>query len=227
MKIGFFHVDSERVDRPDVTHWVRGLVQSAQRCMPDVPIVHFTDLATKPFQGVGETRRKPAEPMALLRMRHHAGVDGEWLFVDTDVIFQFTCKRVFKSDFDIALTTRNWSHLKAAVGFSERMPFNTGVVFSRCPRFWQEVYTRLRQLDPERQQWMGDQEVISEIALEEPSRYVIRRLNGQRFNFPPVTGNLQAAYHEKLAEAWIVHYKGPARKGMLLERVRLESKRCA
>jgi hypothetical protein len=164
--------------------------------------------------------------MALLRMRHHAGVQGKWLFVDTDVVFQQDCRKIFKNypPFDIGVTTRDWSHLKPAGGFSERMPFNTGVVFSRQPHFWGEVYTRLRSKDPELQQWMGDQEVIGEIVEEEFCRYNVRRLSGRKLNFPPVVNEDErsAKYEEQLRDAWIVHYKGPSRKQLLLDRMKVE-----
>ncbi len=223
MKIGFFWVDTKTETAEQNYLCARAMVASAKQYMPYIEVVHFTDGKTKPIKHT-TTKRKPSEPMALLRMRHHASVNGEWLFIDTDVVFQRNVRRVFRSEFDIAVTSRNWSHLKPAVGFSERMPFNTGVVFSRCPHFWSEVYTRLRNADPELQQWMGDQEVICEIALEEPCRYFVRRINGARFNFPPVLEDPTTEYRQKLADAWIVHYKGPERKHLLIGK---ESRKCA
>jgi hypothetical protein len=147
-------------------------------------------------------------------------VQGRWLFVDTDVLFQQDVRPVFRNypHFDIGVTSRAWTHLKPANGFSERMPFNTGVVFSTCPHFWSEVYTRLRDYESEKQRWMGDQEVIGEICLEEPCRYNVRVLSGQKFNFPPVTEDPSESYERDLAQALIVHYKGPTRKALMLER---------
>jgi len=154
--IGFFHVDKPGSEGAEMARLcANGMVRSAKRVMKYTPIVQFTDMTTKALKNVDEVRRKPSEPMGLLRIRHYAGVEGQWVFVDTDVIFQQPVKRVFRSSFDIAVTRRDWSHVKPARGFSERMPFNTGVVFSRCPHFWSEVYTRMRVLDPEQQEFMG------------------------------------------------------------------------
>lgn len=229
MKIGIYHVDTHTEASRDAYIWAKALVRSARAWMPDVPIVHFTDLASKAVKGVDAVRRKPSEPMALLRMRHQASVDGDWLFVDTDVIFQGAVAKVFKRAFDIAITTRTWPHLKVAVGFTERMPFNTGVVFSRCPHFWGEVYTRVRQLTPEQQEWMGDQEVICEMVDENDGRYDFGHLKGSIYNYPPVLpdANTEAMRRETEAAARIVHYKGAGRKAMLLARIQRESRQCA
>jgi hypothetical protein len=222
VKIGFFHVDNGSKEAKENYDCARALVHSARDVMPDIPIVQFTDMATKEVKHVTEVRRKPSEPMALLRMRHHACVRSNWLFVDTDVIFQQDIRGTFKLTFEIGLTSRAWNHVKAAVGFSERMPFNTGVVFSKRPHFWQEVYCRLRNYPSEEQQWMGDQAVIGEMFLEDSGRYDFRVLSGTRLNFPPLVEDPAKQYAQQLKDAHIVHYKGPERKKLLLERIRRE-----
>lgn len=226
MKIGFFLVDPPNDLQNDGALYARVLVRSAKKRMPGTPIVQFTDMTSKPVKGVDEVRRKPSEPMALLRMRHQSGVEGEWLFVDTDVVIQRSVHKVFEDQgFDVAVTSRNWSHLREAVGFAGRMPFNTGVMFSRRPSFFAEAYGRLRELTPDLQQWMGDQEVICDMVQGEDCRYQVKRLKGSRFNFPPYIA--PKAEVETQAEAYIVHYKGPHRKPMLMKRVRQELGRCA
>lgn len=220
MTIGFLHIDSAKSE--DARKWATLMVASARKAMPYVPIVQFTDLRTKAIKGVSSVRRKPSEPMGLLRLRHCAGVAGEWVFVDTDVIFQHSVKQVFKRGFDIAVTSRDWGHIRSATGFAERMPFNTGVVFSRCPRFWSEAYTRLRHMDADLQHFMGEQQVICDVAAE-TDRYNIRKLHGSMYNFPPeVPGRPSAQQLEERAA--ILHYKGPERKALMLER---GARRCA
>lgn len=217
MIIGFLHID--RPDGEEARALARAMVASANRVMPYVCVVQFTDMKTKPIKGVSAVRRKPSEPMGLLRLRHCAGVQGEWLFVDADVIFQQPVTAVFKKDnFDVAVTSRNWSHVKPAVGFSQRMPFNTGVVFSRCPAFWAEAYTRLRCFDPKEQEFMGEQQVICDVAAE-THRYRVKRLQGSVYNFPPeVPGKPTSAELEEAAA--ILHYKGKERKPLMLKRAR-------
>jgi hypothetical protein len=223
MKIGFYHVDRQDEESDLGYQCARLMVKSAKKFMPSVPVVHFTDTTSKSVKGVDATKRKPAEPMALLRMRHHAGCDGRWLFVDTDVIFQQPVLAVFAAyEFQIAVTTRNWPHVKAAEGFSGRMPFNMGVVFSRNAHFWAECYTRLRDLDADDQEWMGDQVVFNEVIEE--GRYLIRRISGATYNFPPEIPGKETKYADLLSQASILHYKGPERKRLLLQP---ESRRCA
>jgi hypothetical protein len=214
--IGFLHLTTP--DSPDEgTRCARAMVASARSVMPRVRIVQFTDLQTKGIKGVDEVRRKPIEPMGLLRMRHCAGVPGEWLFVDTDIIFQRPVAHVFNKPFDVALTTRDWTHVKAAGGFSERMPFNTGVVFSRCPHFWGEAYARLRDMDADLQHFMGEQQVINDLASD--GRYQIRKLRGSIYNYPPEVPGAVPTSQQMQAEASILHYKGRFRKSMMLQEV--------
>jgi hypothetical protein len=225
--IGFFYIDTGTESAAANLACARLMVQSAKREMPSVKVVQFTDMTTPVIKGVDEVRRKPSEPMALLRMRHHSGVKGDWLFVDTDVYFQQDVCRVFRENkFDIAVTNRNWEHLKAAGGFTARMPFNTGVVFSRSPRFWREVYRRLRLFPASLQQWMGDQEAIGDLVAEnaEMGWFTVHQLSGSRFNYPPEI-KLQTTATQRLEAAAIVHYKGPSRKKQMLSRGK--AKKCA
>lgn len=216
MTIGFYHIDRRDADSEQGYACARLMVKSAKKSMPHVPIVHFTDTESKTVKGVDATRRKPLEPMALLRMRHHAGCDGNWLFVDTDVIFRQPVTAVFSAyAFEVAVTTRNWPHVKSAEGFAERMPFNMGVVFSRNARFWGECYTRLRDLEADLQDWMGDQIVFNDVVSE--GRYLVRRISGAAYNFPPEIPGKETSYKELLKQASILHYKGPERKRLLLQ----------
>ena len=227
MRIGFYHIDTNTPQSAIGHECARLMVRSAKRVMPTVPVIHFTDGTSRSVKGVDAVYRKPAEPMALLRMRHHAGVQGDWLFVDTDIIFQASVKYVFKAaTWDLGVTTRNWTHVKPAAGFSERMPYNMGVVFSRCPQFWSEVYLRLKVLEPEKQRWMGDQEAFC-ATLAEPWRpYEIRMLKGSRYNYPPMLPEDVPNTDQMQAEAAILHYKGERRKPLLLKGLKQEA-RCA
>jgi len=210
--IGFLHVARPDADWQLDAECARAMVKSAKKLMPFTSIVQFTDEKTPKIKGVDAVRRKPSEPMGLLRMRHCAGVDGNWLFVDTDILFQQPVEIVFKRSFDVAVTKRDWAHLKPATGFADRMPFNTGVVFSRCPHFWAEAYTRLRSLDDDAQDFMGEQQVICDVAAGD--RYHVLQLSGTTYNFPPeIPGTPSPAKLYKRAS--IIHFKGP-RKSLML-----------
>lgn len=223
MNVAFFHVERETQASQDAYVWARGLVQSIRREMPGVGIVHLTDDSSRKVKGVDAVRRKPAEPMGLLRMRLCAGLRGAWLVLDTDCLIERDCQWVFdKWDFDIGVAKRNWDHLRPALGFSERMPYNTGVLFSRCPHFFAEAYSRLRLLDDEQQHWMGEQTVMNDILNEDRPRYAIKFLSGNLFNFPPPVKDpdAKAQLKETLKHVHITHYKGERRKAVLMERLK-------
>lgn len=219
MTIGFFLVDTSTLDSAAGYRHAAALIRSAKAQMPEVPLAQFTDMHSPAAEGVDEVRRLPRKALALLRLQHQAACTGEWLFLDTDVLFQQDVRPVFEQPFDVAVTTRDWPHLKPAVGFGGRMPFNTGVVFSRTHRFWMEVYRRLLLLPDSLQEWMGDQEAIGELVAEneEMRWFNIKHLKGSVYNYPPdiQPKNSEA---ERLTAAAIVHYKGATRKPMLLER---------
>lgn len=223
MTIGFFLVNNGSLDAALGVTCAEALIDSAKRTMPTVPVVQFTDETTEAVEGVDEVRRKPAEPMAVLRMRHHASVEGDWLFVDSDVIFQREVQHVFADRFDVAITTRNWSHLKPAVGFSERMPFNVGVVFSRCRPFWKRVLERVTAMPDDAQQWMGDQQAVCDVVADRKLRFHVKFLKGSKYNLPPSMEDGNALSAELERKANIIHYKGTERKALLMERLRSEA----
>lgn len=226
MQVGCFLVDTQSVDSALGVICAEALIRSVRATMPGVPVVQFTDERTAAVSGVDVVARLPLEPLARLRVRHQAACEGDWLFVDTDVVIQRDVRPVFDQSFDIAITTRNWKHLKVAVGFSERMPFNTGVVFSRCPAFWQDVYKRLGKLPAEAQAWMGDQQAICDLIASKP-RYDIAFLKGSRYNLPPAMAPDDTELSAQLeAKASILHFKGGERKALLLQRIRREAAPC-
>jgi lipopolysaccharide biosynthesis glycosyltransferase len=198
---------------------------SVAATMPDVAVVQFTDEKTPPVDGAFEVIRGKRRPMALMRFWHQSQVKGDWLFVDTDVVFQRDVRSVFDQPFDIAVTVRDWPHLKRASGFAERMPFNAGVVFSRTRKFWSRAYKRLLEMPVELHDFMGHQQVICDLVTEK--RFHVAYVKGSRYNCPPyIDGgkpggdpDLSAAMEQQAA---ILHYKGPVRKALMLDRLRSE-----
>lgn len=223
MTVGFFYVDVGTDESKDVAVCAAALVRSVRQTMPGVEVVHLTDPDTTPITGVDAVRRVDPEPMALMRFRHQSRVDGDWLFVDSDVLFQRDVRTVFDRAFDVAVTTRNWPHLRAAVGFTDRMPFNTGVVFSRSRAFWHEAVARLKQLSPDAQAFMGHQEVICDMVAE--GRYHVKTLKGSHYNCPPAMRSTDDFIRGEamVRKAAIVHYKGLGRKASMLKRIRREA----
>jgi hypothetical protein len=217
--VGFFLVDTGTVESSCGLVCAEGLVQSVHATMPGVPAVQLTDERTPAVPGVQAVRRLPTAPMAVLRLAHQAAVTGAWLFVDSDVVIQRDVRDVFHQQFDVALTTRNWPHLKLAAGFSERMPFNVGVVFSRSQAFWRDAEALVRQMPDDLQHWMGDQQAICDLVAT--GRFTLALLKGTRYNLPPAADADRTPATEKMErKAFIIHYKGVSRKTQMLARLK-------
>lgn len=216
MKIGFYLVDTQTLDSMAGYKCAIELVRSARASIKKAEVYHLTDNDSPAVDGVDDTIRMKLEPMARMRMRHHGLLTGEWLFVDTDVVFQQDVRNVFQNDFDIAVCDREWDHVKPAGGFTDRMPWNMGVVFSRTPAFWTECYQRVRLLDKQKQRWMGDQEAFCDVIEE--GQFKVHQLPGAVYNFPPALDNNESSQAIE-AKAAIVHFKGEQRKPMMLQRI--------
>lgn len=210
MTIGFFTVAGR-----DSVHYqlAESLVRSIRTTMPSVPIVQFTDIDSPAVPHVDTVMRRAPAPMGLLRIAHQASVEGDWLFLDTDVVVQRDVRHVFDHPFDVAVASREGTYKherEAASRFMARMPFNFGVVFARCPAFWRSVQVHLETLSPARQHFMGEQEALC--AVIQSGAYAVHTLP-PGYNYPPRRRT------EDLRGQSIVHYKG-SRKAWLLDQLR-------
>lgn len=211
MNVGFYLVQG-----PDPTGYVLAdlMLQSVRRAMPGVRVTQFTDIKSAAVYGVDHVLRKPKQPLALLRTLHQACVEGDWLFIDTDVIVRRDVRHLFEQPFDIAVADRQWQHLETPPKFTAAMPWNIGVVFSRGPRFWRAVHTQLLSSPAQAQDFMGDQ--VAACHLLKTGDWRLLELPGMAFNYPP------SGPDDHGDQASIVHYKGD-RKGWMLQELR----RCA
>jgi hypothetical protein len=209
MQIGFY-----TVFRKDPQHYVHadGLIRSVRSTMPDAQIVQFTDEISPDCDGVDEVRRRPHGPMLQRRLEHYAETHGEWILVDTDVLFQRSVADVFERTFDVALTDRNWPGTPQGDQMLLTMPFNTGAVWSRCPAFWADVLKEWLALPMAQQDWMSEQRCVWQVVRT--GRYRVAVLPGVMFNYPP------RSLDDPLTQnAAVVHFKG-IRKQWLTELVR-------
>lgn len=208
MKVGFYLVQGDSADGYVMADM---LLRSVRQAMPGVEVAQFTDLKSPAVYGVDHLLRKPAAPLALLRSLHQASVEGEWLFIDTDAIVRQDVRHVFAHrDFDLALADRSWPHLEPMPDFAAVMPWNIGVVFSRCPSFWRAVHEALLKAPEKAQDFMGDQFVACELL--KTGRWTLHELPGIRFNYPPKDAD------DAGLDAAIVHFKGHYRKPWMLQR---------
>lgn len=183
------------------------LLRSIQRTMPGVPVSQFTDLKSPSVYGVTHVLRQPPQSLSLLRSLHYASVEGDWVFLDTDILVQRDVRNVFLRPFDIALADRRWPHIPPTPDFTSAMPWNAGVIFSRCPDFWWEIHERLKSDTSTAGNFFGDQAVICDLAKSD--RYRILELPGMVYNYPPASAD------DAGKDAAIVHFKGPRKRWML------------
>ena len=193
MKVGFFaQGDGEHL------HIAKHLIRSCREVMPDVVVVQLTDYKTPAI--CDDVRRIGGQlPMAVRRITHHAELEGDWLFIDTDCVILKDVRPVFEDDFEIALTDRKGSVWEKSP-YGMVMPYNMGVTFSRGVSFWKLVLKYLRNLPAQYQQWEGDQRVVCELVR---AGYPVKVLPGRIYNFTPFTKD------EPLDHAAILHLKGP------------------
>ncbi len=182
------------------------LVRSVRAAMPGVPVVQLTDEKSPALAGVDGVRRMPAAPLALFVAQHWAELEGDWLLVDSDVVVQKDVRPVFEQlSFDIAVATREGTP-EQGTDFAKQMPYNCGVVYARSREALRQVLENVRAMSPENQQWFGVQLAVASMKP---------LLLYNTFNFPP--GD------DRPVDAHVLHYKGPWRKKLLLERIYRET----
>ena len=208
MKIGFFAQDIGPQSKP-ILAMADQMIASAKAVMPEVEIYHLTDGFTQSPKGVTDTIRVCGPmPMAVRRVTLHSMCEGDWLFVDTDIIFRKSVYSVFDDDFDIALTDREGT-ITHEGGYAKEMPYNIGVVFSRSPEFWQMVKGYLVQMPEFYQEWEGDQRIVCEL-MKYDHGFNVKILPGSIYNYPPKR-------EDDPQDAAIMHYKGNRKKWLLKE----------
>lgn len=205
MKVGFFCQSSAHLGMAALMR------DSVHESMPGVEVYHLTDEYCPQLAGTDGVRRMEGSmPMAVRRMKHHASCEGEWLFIDSDVLVKKDVRLVFDGKFDVALTDRNGTITNEAK-YAAVMPHNIGVVFSRLPAFWGAVVAAMKSLPPGLQEWEGDQRVVNAMAMAGGCGFDIATVPGLIYNYPP-----RAADDSRMADAAILHYKGNRKQWLTL-----------
>lgn len=212
MKVGTFW---QFVNEASMAHleFAKLMLKSARDVMPGVEVWHLTDGTSPALEGVdGVHRIDLPVPMAVRRMLHNANLEGDWLFIDPDIIIQKDVRHVFDEPFDVALTDRLGTDMENT-SYGREMPVNLGVSFSRSPKFWLRVIRHLNTLPVKLQQWTGDQLVVGAMLRQKLiDDFNVKILPGLRYNYSP-----SAADDPRMQDAAIAHFKGPTRKHWLKE----------
>lgn len=198
----------------DPTGYATGdfLVQSIRAAMPGVDVVQLTDMDSPALIGVDDVVRRPAAPLARFIAEQWASLEGDWFFCDTDVVVQRDIRPVFDQlAFDLAVATREGTYLPGEAGgeFMRRNPYNCGVLYSKGQAARIELLRRVAALSAEEQAWLGVQ-----LAVATMQPLVLYNT----FNYPPLRPDDPC-----VPNAHVVHYKGPWRKRLLLDRIYQET----
>ena len=224
MKVGLFYV---RLSPPRDARWYTHLapmeyaalgaltVAAIHRVMPGVPVYHLTDEDTPPLAGVDHVVRRPIlqRELMLQRVMHFAALpEGDWLWMDTDVILQRDVRPVFQHPrFEVAVTDRFLAMglppdaMILNTEMSQCYPYNTAVVFTRSRAFWQDVVRYYHErVNPIRYEWLGDQEAINGVVKS--GNYRVLVLPGYLYNYVPTGAT------DDLSGKFGIHLKGSSKR---------------
>ncbi len=190
------------------------MVASVKAAMPGAEVVQMTDQATSAVPGVDSVIRQDwdGKKLMIYRLAHLAALERTaCVLVDTDVVVQRSLAPVFERAFDVALTVRHEPvrTLDKTKDLAPEMPYNTGVMFSREPRFWKAALERCRALPEKQHDWWGDQVSVKQVA--DTGQFNVLELPCEVYNYSPSTES------EDVGERHVVHYKG-ARKVWMKQR---------
>lgn len=186
------------------------MIASVRRHM-DCKIVHCTDLTTAQLPDTDEILRSPPDAdLGAARLRDLMRLQGDILSLDYDVVVQQDVSTVFERRFDVALTRREIADPTVSELIRYASPHNMGVIFTRSPEFWTEVYRRY-MTHPEHSDWLWIQTATTETAWVMRKKYRVIELPGEIYNYTP------AKREESVAGRAIVHYKGRRKEWMVPE----------
>ena len=182
--------------------FARASIASVRSVMPGAEIVLMTTTQwAGPDLGVDNVRRLNLPMDCFYGYRKYfsqSTIEGDSLFLDVDCIVQKDVSGIFEREFDITVCYRcETDPLK------RMLPFNGGVVFSRCPEFWKEATGN----PGDHKDWVDPERRLSETATNDA--YLVRAIDGNVYNYTP---NLPG---EDLSGKAIVHYKGRRKEFVL------------
>ena len=198
MKIGVYSVGA------GAHHEVaKFLLESLKKHMLDVPVFHLTDEETPAF---AEPIRKPFQPLSVHRTQFCAELEGDWLYLDTDIVLTRDVRGIFDQDFDLAYAERDEDN-----DYARSMPVNLGVIFSRTTKFWQDILPAVLQLPPRLQAWEGAQLATGWYVTRSESWFTDRGYKPYKILKLPSEYN-HAPENENDTQAAILHYKGKRKR---------------
>lgn len=221
VRIAFLHVG------PDAT-LATILTRSLRAVHEDAHITQCTDRLTPPVAGVDSVFRVDGDTSRLMTFRLSVFAQfaqtGPTFFLDTDMI----CLRALDAEAaldgkQVAICRRQYQTRTlinpramnmdlpeyAGKTLGEVYPYLACAVVTRTPAFWAACQQALTNLPEKFQVWFGDQEAMKVIV--EGGAFTAAWLAESAYACLPDLETNPAA------DPKLLHFKGPARKGMMLE----------
>lgn len=175
----------------------------------DLPLIQMTDLETDAIKGCDEVIRKDhGVGMAASRIYSMRDYEHEeCLMLDNDLIVKKNVEGVFDKPFDVAVTLRGSAEPGGQAKLNQGQPYNSGVVFSRSPLFWERCAEWCADRSENVQRWGAEQRSINWVALND-EEFDVLELPCAKYNWSP---------NPKMMEnddAYIWHYKGDRKRWM-------------
>jgi hypothetical protein len=207
--VGLFYVNC---GRPYIEALAGIMIASVREAINGAHVVQLTNEHTRKLPGVDELLVRSVGNQGLMESRvdHYAHFPYEGLLLDPDIVVQKDPWSVFDEDFDVALTKRSGALIVDGVDTRGTMPYNTGVMFCRNPKFYGAAHKAMRPMTKEERGWFGEQLAVASVA--QTGRFNIKTLSCEEFNYSP------SRMDEDVSERYIVHYKGPVRKKWMLRK---------
>jgi hypothetical protein len=220
-QIAFLHVGSDAT-QPMI------LCRSLKANNPEIRIIQCSDQATSPVDGVSEVARFDGDTERLMLFRTSAyarlTISEPTLFLDTDMIclepldpsgalldgMAAVCLREYGRDmllYPDAMGVDLSEYQGRTLG--DVYPYIGCAIVCRSNDFWYECLQEMGRLPPKFQRWFGDQEALRNV--------VDARLDSVRWLPESIYACLADVETDRTKRPKICHFKGPARKQMMLD----------
>lgn len=187
VKIAFY------LDTASLVPLAEKAITAARLAMPQAEIWHLTTQDGPTLSADQCLRMDVAGEFAYRQAVISAEMSGDVLFLDVDVMAREDVSDVFAADFDVCVTT----DMRPG---AEGIKYNGGVIFSRCPAYWQAIAEACKGMDFYKT--TGDWEPIERArgAVADSGRFRLKVLPGEDYNYIPA--------NPEDVQGKLIHYRG-------------------
>lgn len=184
IQVAFYH------DLPDMK--ILDLAIDAAKNMLDCEVIHITSLGGPKSEKADRYIEADGETFSERRSKGCSKVDGECLFLGSDVFVLQDVSGVFDSEFDVAIA-------KDMCPGSDQVKYNADVIFCKNPEFWLKVKETTKGM-----QWPNGPWHEVELAYAEAAESFNLKVLDASYNYVPE--------NENDIRGRLIHFRGPRKK---------------